>query len=152
MKVLAENEAEAFLKRCVPVAKSVTLKTPKGFWKPPFVLQIVSKKALHKSDPAFGHAIMLGTGGTLVELIRDVSFRICPVTERDAAQMIEELKLKNLLYGFRGAPKADVNALKRIVVKISQLPQTHKITEMDINPLIVSTKGAKVVDARIVME
>jgi len=204
MKVLAENEAEAFLKRCVPVAKSMTLKKPEGFWKPPFVLKIVSKKALHKtdiggviivkkrgdakeaynalsiiakkkklspysiimqeyvqgvemiigikSDPAFGHAIMLGTGGTLVELIRDVSFRVCPVTEKDATQMIEELKLKKLLYGFRGAPKADVNALKRIVVKISQLPQTHKIAEMDINPLIVSTKGAKVVDARIVME
>ena len=203
MKVLAENEAEALLKKYVPVAKGIAVKKTVGFWKPPFILKIVSKKALHKSDiggvrivknaedakdtyealvaiakkrklapysiimqeyvqgvemiigiksdPAFGHAIMLGTGGTLVELIKDVSFRICPLTEKDASQMIEELKLKKLLYGFRGSANADVKALKKIIVKISQIPKTHKIVEMDINPLIVATKGAKVVDARIVM-
>ncbi|MBI4019513.1 MAG: acetate--CoA ligase family protein [Candidatus Aenigmarchaeota archaeon] len=204
MKVLAEREAETFLKKYVSVAKSTVVKKAAGFWKPPFVLKIVSEKALHKTDiggvvvvkrnedakdayealvaiakkrklapysiimqeylqgvemiigvkkdPAFGHAIMIGTGGTLVELIRDVSFRICPVTEKDAAQMIGELKMKKLLYGFRGSANADINALKKAIVKISQICRRHKIAEMDINPLIVGTRNAKVADARIVME
>ncbi len=103
-----------------------------------------------KKDAAFGHAIMLGIGGTLVELIRDVSFRVCPITEKDAESMINGLKLKNLFYGFRGT-KLNAGRLKAILVKVSKIPARYKkIEELDINPLIVNDKEAKIVDCRVV--
>lgn len=104
-----------------------------------------------KKDPAFGHVIMFGTGGTLVELLKDVSFRVCPITEKDAASMIEELRLKKLLWGFRGSKPVNMKLLKSVMIKASRLPLRHKkIEELDINPLIINDKCAKVVDARVV--
>lgn len=104
-----------------------------------------------KKDPAFGHVIMFGTGGTLVELLKDVSFRVCPITESDAGSMIEELRLKPLLQGFRGSKPANMKLLRSILVKVSRIPLKHKkIEELDINPLMINDKAAKVVDARVV--
>lgn len=104
-----------------------------------------------KKDPSFGHAIMFGLGGVLVEVFKDVSFRICPITDKDAQEMIDELKSKQILYGFRGDKGVDIKLLKKILVKSSKIPLKHKdITELDINPLIITDKIAKVVDARIV--
>jgi len=106
-----------------------------------------------KKDPSFGHAIMFGLGGVLVEVLKDVSFRICPITEKDAQEMIDELKAKQILYGFRGDKGVDIKLLKKILVKASKIPLKHKdITELDINPLIMTDKIGKVVDARIVFQ
>ena len=104
-----------------------------------------------KNDPTFGHVIMFGIGGTLVELLKDVSFRVCPIDEDDAESMIEELQFKKLLTGFRGSKPVNRSLLKSILVKASRIPLKYrKIEELDINPLIINDKDAKVVDARVV--
>ncbi len=103
-----------------------------------------------KKDPVFGHAIMFGIGGTLVEALRDVSFRICPINVKDAESMVNELKYKNLLLGFRGEKSVNMKLIKNILVKISKLPlKNKKISELDINPLIANDKLAKIIDVRI---
>ncbi len=106
-----------------------------------------------KKDATFGHAIMLGLGGIYVEVLKDITFRICPITSKDAAQMIEELKSKKILEGVRGLPKANKQALVDTLVKLSRVPQKYpKISELDINPLMVNEKGAFAVDVRVVMQ
>ena len=103
-----------------------------------------------KNDPSFGHAIMFGIGGIMVEVLKDVSFRICPIEESDAESMIEELKTKQILYGVRGENSVNINLLKKILVQASLIPKKHKnIEELDINPLIINDKEAKAVDVRV---
>jgi acyl-CoA synthetase (NDP forming) len=103
-------------------------------------------------DLQFGHAVMFGLGGTLVEVLRDVSFRIVPFSEKDAAEMIDETRGAKLLRGVRGGRPADVVALRRLLVQISDLVSRHReIEEMDLNPVIVHEKGLTVVDARVVL-
>ncbi|MBI2173256.1 MAG: acetate--CoA ligase family protein [Candidatus Aenigmarchaeota archaeon] len=104
-------------------------------------------------DPVFGHVIMFGLGGKYVETIRDVSFRVCPITGKDAESMLQEIKYKKLLYGVRGEKPVDMAEVKRILIKVSCIPLTsRKLKELDINPLMASEKGVKAVDARIVWE
>jgi len=106
-----------------------------------------------KNDPTFGHVLVFGAGGKYTELLKDVSFRVCPITEKDAQEMINELKMKELLYGFRGAKPVNLKLLKRVMVKVSRIPlRNRKIQEMDINPFIINNKIGKVVDARVVMK
>jgi acetyltransferase len=103
-------------------------------------------------DLQFGHAVMFGMGGTLVEVLRDVSFRIVPFSEKDAAEMIGETRGARLLQGVRGGRPADVAALRRLLVQVSGLVTRHpEIDEMDLNPVIVHEKGLTVVDTRIVL-
>jgi len=103
-----------------------------------------------KNDPSFGHAIMFGIGGIMVEVLKDVTFRICPIEESDAESMIQELKTKQILYGVRGEKAVNINLLKRILVQASLIPKKHKnIEELDINPLIINEKEAKAVDVRV---
>jgi acyl-CoA synthetase (NDP forming) len=103
-------------------------------------------------DLQFGHAVMFGMGGTLVEVFKDVSFRIVPFGEKDAAEMIEETRGAKLLAGVRGSPPADVAALRRLLVQVSDLVARHpEIDEMDLNPVIVHEKGLVVVDARVAL-
>jgi len=106
-----------------------------------------------KKDASFGHAIMLGIGGVLVELFKDVSFRVCPINEKDAQEMIDELKAKQILYGYRGEKGVNIKLLKQILVKASKIPLKYKnISELDLNPLIMNDKIARVVDARIIFD
>jgi acetyltransferase len=102
-------------------------------------------------DPVFGPVIMFGLGGIFVEALRDVSFRIAPVTRSDAEEMIDEIRGSRVLEGMRGKPPADREALVDAILKVSQLVTDHRerIEEMDINPLVVFAKGAKAVDALI---
>jgi acetyltransferase len=103
-------------------------------------------------DLQFGHAVMFGMGGTLVEVLRDVSFRIVPFSEKDAAAMIDETRGAKLLEGVRGGRPADVAALRRLLVEVSDLVSRHgEIDEMDLNPVIVHEKGLTVVDARVAL-
>ncbi len=106
-----------------------------------------------KKDPTFGYALVFGLGGIMVEVLKDVSFRICPIAEKDAASMIEELKSKQILYGIRGKPGVKLSLLKDIMVRLSQVPNKNPdIAELDINPLIINDKEAKVVDVRVVLD
>ncbi len=101
-------------------------------------------------DRDFGPVVACGAGGTTVELLKDVSVRLAPLTRRDAAQMIRELKTYPLLTGFRGRPGADIAALQDVLLRVSALvDDLPQIAELDCNPVIVHPHGAVVVDARV---
>jgi len=104
-------------------------------------------------DPQFGPALMFGLGGIFVEVLKDVTFRIAPITEEEACEMISEVKAYPLLKGYRGMPPADIDAIVQILLSTSKLVMEHdEIKELDLNPIIVYRKGAKTVDARIILE
>ena len=104
-------------------------------------------------DPQFGPALMFGLGGVFVEILKDVSFRIAPITEEDAREMITEIKAYPILKGYRGAPPADIEAIVKILVSTSNLVMDYpEIAELDFNPIMVYERGAKTVDARIILE
>jgi acetyl-CoA synthetase (ADP-forming) len=104
-------------------------------------------------DPQFGPAIMFGIGGILVEIMKDVSFRICPITEFDADEMIHEIKAFKLLDGFRGSPKADLKALISLLKTVSEISMNNlDVDQMDLNPVFIYEKGIKIVDARIILK
>jgi acetate---CoA ligase (ADP-forming) subunit beta len=104
-------------------------------------------------DPQFGQTIMFGLGGIFVEVLKDVNFRIAPLTTEDAEEMITELKAYPLLKGFRNTPPADIDALVAILCSTSRLVMEHpEIKELDLNPVMAYQSGAKTVDARIILE
>jgi acetate---CoA ligase (ADP-forming) len=105
-------------------------------------------------DPVFGHVLMFGLGGIFVEAMKDVAFRITPLERKDAEEMVREIKGYRVLQGMRGKPPADCAALVDIILRVSALVTDHAdyIRELDINPLVVSAAGAKVVDALIVKD
>lgn len=104
-------------------------------------------------DPQFGPALMFGLGGILVELLKDVTFRVAPIKRQDAQEMITEVKAYPLLKGYRNVPPADMDAIVKILLNTSKLVMDHQeIKELDLNPIIVYEKGAKTVDARIILE
>ncbi|MCL5408969.1 MAG: acetate--CoA ligase family protein [Candidatus Omnitrophica bacterium] len=107
-----------------------------------------------KKDPQFGHLIMFGLGGIFVELLKDVIFKIVPVTRDEAFQMVSGIKGAKLLTGYRNLPEADTEEIVETILKISHLCENHpEITEIDLNPLMVKEKGRGVVmvDARIII-
>jgi acetyl coenzyme A synthetase (ADP forming)-like protein len=101
-------------------------------------------------DPQFGPVVACGAGGVQVELLRDVSIRLTPLSQEDALEMIRSLKTYPLLRGFRGAPLCDVAALEdgllRLSAMVEDLPQ---IAELDLNPFVVHQQGATILDSRI---
>ncbi len=104
------------------------------------------------TDPTFGPLVVCGLGGVTVELVKDVAFRLHPVTDVDAAEMVAALRSSPLLDGYRGAPAGDRSALIAIVRKISALIEiVPEIIELDLNPVKVLApgKGAIVIDARM---
>jgi acetyl-CoA synthetase (ADP-forming) len=104
-------------------------------------------------DAQFGPTLMFGFGGTFVEVLKDVSFRIAPIDEADAKEMISEVKAYPILKGYRGQPPADLEVLTQILLNVSKLVMDHQeIKELDLNPVMVYEKGAKTVDARIILE
>jgi acyl-CoA synthetase (NDP forming) len=107
--------------------------------------------ALH--DSTFGPLVACGTGGVLVDLLGDTAFRLHPITEEDAAEMLDELKGVRLLRGYRGAPRADERALRDVLLRVSALlaacPEIH---ELDMNPVKVFETGVRVLDARVRVE
>ena len=103
-------------------------------------------------DPKFGPLVMFGLGGIHVEMLKDVSFRVAPLTDRDAREMLREVRAYPLLEGYRGAPAADVPALESAILRIAQLAEDHpRLAEMDLNPVRVlpAGRGVVVLDARL---
>jgi len=104
-------------------------------------------------DPQFGQTVMFGLGGIFVELLKDVNFRVAPLTAEDAKNMITGLKAFPLLNGYRNTPIADIDALVQIILNTSRLVMDNpEIKELDLNPVMAYNKGAKTVDARIILE
>lgn len=104
-------------------------------------------------DAQFGPVIMFGLGGILVEVLKDVSFRIVPMTKRDASEMITEIKGFPILKGYRGQEPANIPYLEDLIVKVSDfIEKTPEIKELDLNPIFAYKDGATAVDARIILE
>jgi len=103
-------------------------------------------------DPQFGPVVAFGLGGIFVEVYRDVSFRLAPVSVDEAREMIREVKAYKILSGYRGRPPSDVEAIADVIVKVSILGDRYpEIMEMDINPLIAYPKGVLAVDVRVIL-
>lgn len=106
-------------------------------------------------DVNFGPVLMFGLGGIFVEIFKDVSYRVCPISISEAKKMIQSIKAFPLLDGYRGKPKADIESIINILMKCSKmLMDNPEIKELDLNPVIVfeKGKGVMVVDARIILK
>ena len=104
-------------------------------------------------DPQFGPCVMFGLGGIFTEVLNDVSFRVAPISEIDAMEMIGEIKTKKLLDEFRGSPAVDKKALVKALVGIGKLgDENDEIAEIDINPVIISGDQPIAVDALVVLD
>jgi acetate---CoA ligase (ADP-forming) len=100
-------------------------------------------------DPVFGPLVAFGPGGVLAELIGDAAFRIAPLTDVDAEEIVQAGKAGRLVAGFRGAPEADAGALVELVLRLSRLAQDlPEVAELDLNPVIARESGYVAVDAR----
>jgi acetyl coenzyme A synthetase (ADP forming)-like protein len=101
-------------------------------------------------DRSFGPLVMFGMGGTAAELLRDRSFRVLPVTDVDAAELVRSLRTSPLLFGYRNTPEVDVGALEALLVRVGLLAdELPEVAEMDANPVIVSPSGAIAVDLKL---
>ena len=101
-------------------------------------------------DPQFGPTVMFGLGGIFTEILKDVTFRVCPVERTDIEEMLTEIQGIKMLQGYCGQPRCDVNSIIDIILQISRLALDYPIIkEIDLNPIIVYEKGALVVDAKI---
>jgi len=104
-------------------------------------------------DPQFGQTLMFGLGGIFVELLKDVTFRIAPLTREDAHEMVTKVKAYPLLTGYRNTPPADLDAIIKVLLNTSKLVMDYpEIKELDLNPIMAYQKGVKTVDARIILE
>jgi acetate---CoA ligase (ADP-forming) len=104
-------------------------------------------------DPVFGPVVACGAGGVQAELLKDVNVRLAPLSARDADEMIRSLRTFPLLTGYRGMPKANLEALEGLLVRIGALVDNHReVAELDLNPVIAGSQGATVVDVRVRIE
>ncbi|MBI2392477.1 MAG: acetate--CoA ligase family protein [Deltaproteobacteria bacterium] len=101
-------------------------------------------------DPQYGHLLGFGIGGVHVELWKDVAFRVAPIRDVEARAMLDQIKARALLDGFRGGPKVDKESLTEVLLRVSRMVGDHpQIVEVDVNPLIALPDGCVAVDARI---
>ncbi len=103
-----------------------------------------------KKDNVFGPVVMFGTGGIFVELFNDVSFRLAPFNKGVALSMIDSIKGKKILDGFRGLPKIKKEDVADLLVKTSLLASREQFSEIDFNPVIINEKGAFICDIKII--
>jgi len=103
-------------------------------------------------DAQFGPVIMFGLGGIFVEVLKDVSFRVAPLAAEDIDEMVKEIKGYKILTGIRGEKPKDIEAIKDILVRLSEIViDNPEIKEIDLNPVIVHEKGASIVDSRVIL-
>jgi len=107
-----------------------------------------------KKDPQFKCVVALGAGGIFTEFLKDVSFRVCPVSRNDAEGMLKEVKFSDLiLKGFRGQKPADANSIIEVILSVSKIMENNpQIKELDINPLFATSTRALAADVRIILE
>jgi len=103
-------------------------------------------------DPLFGPLVAFGLGGIHVEVLGDVRFRVAPLTDRDADELVHSIRGLPLLFGYRGHPPADLDALRELLLRISRLAvEVPEIAELDLNPVMAMSpgRGCRIVDARV---
>ena len=106
-----------------------------------------------KIDPQFGPVILFGIGGVLVEVLKDVVFRVLPISRGAAKRMLSEIRSAPLLNGFRGQDAVNHEALVDLLMTVSEVVESYpQIQEMDLNPVIAREDGLSVVDARILLK
>jgi acyl-CoA synthetase (NDP forming) len=104
-------------------------------------------------DDQFGPVLMFGLGGIVVEVLKDVSFRLVPLAKRDATEMVKEIKGYPLLGGYRGQEAVDIAYLEGLLLKVSDfVEQNPEVSELDLNPIFAYSHGAVAVDARVILE
>ena len=106
-------------------------------------------------DPVFGPVVMFGLGGIFVEVLKDVSLRITPLTEYDAEEMLNEIRASSILRGYRGAPPRDRKALVDVILKVGRvMEEVPEVTDIDLNPIMSfpEGQGAKIADARVLIK
>jgi acetyltransferase len=125
-----------------------------GSWRPtPMIENGIEVIIGTKIDDQFGPVIMFGIGGTMVEVLKDVVFRVLPISNFSARKMIQEIRSARLLDGFRGAPPYDKKALMKLLMTVSEVIESYpEIKELDLNPIIVHEHGLKIADARIILK
>ncbi len=150
--------SEAALKQAFEEMSEIAEKLlPKGV-SPQFVIQKQIGGGLElvlggKRDAAFGPIVMFGLGGIFVEVLKDVRFRLAPLSSREARRMIDEIKAQKMLEGFRNLPRVNRETLSQLISDFSQLLARHdEIEEMDLNPMIWTEEGPMVVDARAALK
>lgn len=103
-----------------------------------------------KTDSQFGPAVLFGLGGIFVEVFKDFSLRVCPITLKDADEMVKEIKGYAILKGARGEKAVNIPEIKQCILRASRLMMKEKPRELDINPLFADEKEVVAVDARVV--
>jgi acetyltransferase len=156
--VMVDLRSDAEIRKAFTELRSRVGKIPKGEKFSVILQQMISGSVETvigmTTDPSFGPLIMFGLGGIYVEVMKDVAFRINPLTPQKARRMIKSLKSYPLLTGFRGAPPADLEIVEDTLLRVSQLVRDfHCLSEIDINPYIVSSDRKKcvAVDARFII-
>ena len=154
IKLSGENEIRSAFKEIVENAKKFDPNARiKGILVSPMAKQGLEVIIGTKIDDQFGPIIMYGLGGVMVEILKDVSFRVLPLTPTGARKMIEETKSFPILDGVRGGPASDKKALRKLLLLCSEIIEAYpEIEEMDLNPVIVHEKGLSIVDARIILK
>jgi len=104
-------------------------------------------------DPQFGPCVMFGLGGIFTEILKDISFRVAPLEERDAMEMMKEIRGAKIMEGVRGMEPADLDAFSSILIKVGQIGlENEQIKEIDMNPVIISGSRPVAVDALVVLD
>jgi len=153
VNLTSDNEVKAAFKEITSNAKKYNKKAEiKGV----LIVEMVKggKEMIigSKQEPGMGQVIMLGMGGIYVEVLKDVTFKLAPVTDNEANDMIESIKMKKILEGVRGEKPSDKSKLSECILRLSQLVTDFKeIKELDMNPVLVMEKGkgCKILDVRI---
>jgi acyl-CoA synthetase (NDP forming) len=143
---------EAFLAIRRSLERTGQLQAMDGVWIQPMISEGVEVIVGVTEDPVFGPLVAFGLGGIQVEVMGDVQFRINPLTDQDARELVRGIKGYRLLNGFRGQPPADVEALEEVLLRVSRLvDEVPEITDLDFNPVITrpAGQGCVIVDARI---
>ncbi len=152
LNVPAEETAAAFQKIIANVKSHVPEARIQGI-----LVEEMAQKGVEcilgaNRDPMFGPLCMFGLGGTMVEVMKDVTFRLAPMWKASAERMIRQIKGFKILEGVRGKPPVDLNAIEECLLRLSQLTsEIREIVELDINPLIAHTEGCVVADSRILL-
>jgi acetyl-CoA synthetase (ADP-forming) len=151
-----KNEKELF-EAYHQIIKNVEKNAPKAAIEGFFIQEMLSSDREvivgGKYDPTFGQTIAFGLGGVFVEVFEDISFRVIPITQEDAIDMIKEIKAFKILKGYRGQKPVDFKSLVDILLKTSKmLEENPEIKELDINPIFTLPDKAVAVDARIIIE
>lgn len=141
--------------QALSIAYDEIMEGAKGLTVRGMLVQKMARKGLElivggKKDPQFGHMIILGLGGVYVEIFRDISARLCPITEKDVEEMVGELASNPIIRGARGQAGINMEKLKGLMLATCRLMAKEDIAEIDLNPVIFDGDGYDIVDARIV--